>query len=85
MVYDEPIDGKAARRKAQRKIDRMPQERKTVAKVNRKKTTAPQGRLSEKAMPKSSELAERVHKAQERTDKIEKSLPLPKRSLWEKR
>jgi hypothetical protein len=83
-VHGEPIDGPAARKKAERKIKKdMKKDKKArAAKVSTKKTLPPAGKFDEKVMPKSSELAERVKKAQERTEKIEKALPIKKKSLW---
>ena len=84
VVYGEPIDGPAARKKAERKIKtQMKNDPKPKnATVSTKKTPPPAGKFDEKVMPKSSELAERVKKAQERTDRIDKALPVQKKSLW---
>ena len=60
--YGEPIDGPAARKKAERKIQTQmkndPKPKKAT--VSTKKTLPPAGKFDEKVMPKSSELAERV-------------------------
>lgn len=81
----EPLDGRAARRKAKlvvKKEAAAKKERLAVAKPARaKKTRPPSGRFPESVIPPSSKLNERVEKAVARAAKIDKALPVKKKRL----